>query len=263
MRSSSTVIRGAYMLRLLTKLTGVLVVFVAMSSATADETGEWYYPEWLAKAPHTPVFQVRDTVNKYGRYAAETKTVNLGDLIKYHGHFCGGLVESALSLSVAFNTLFADGVIDRTDLKIASNNSACGGDVAAYLTGARTRFGSHVIDPKLKESDFVVQKVSTRQTVRVSINVKTYPHDVRTLMRKIELGEATPENLDRFQALQWAYARKLVNQPGNESVVLVRSPDYVWPKTSCGDMGRRRDNDYKLTPQKASLSCERYICNQM
>lgn len=248
---------------MLTKLTGVLLVFVAMGSAMADEAGKWYYPEWLAKAPHAPVFHVRDTVNKYGRYATETKTITLGDLIKYHGHFCGGLVESAVSLSIALNTLFPDGVIDRTDLKIASNNSACGGDVVAYLTGARTRFGSHLIDPKLKESDFVLQKVSTGQMVRASINAKTYPHDVRTLMRQVELGEATPENLDRFQALQWAYARKLINQPGNESVVLVINPTYVWPKATCSDMGKRRDNDYKRAPQKASLSCERYICNQM
>ncbi len=249
------------MLRFFTKLIGFLLLFIAMNSVMADETGEWYYPEWLAKAPHAPAFQVRDTVNKYGRYATETKTITLGDLIKYHGHFCGGLVESAVSLSVAFNTLFLDGVIDRTDLKIASNNSACGGDVAAYLTGARTRFGSHLIDQKLKESDFVVQKVSTGQTVRVSINTETYPHDVRTLMRQIELGEATPKTLDRFQALQWAYARKLVNQPGNESVVLVSNPAYVWTKPPCRDMGRRRDNDYKSVLQKAILTCERYVCS--
>ena len=51
------------------------------------------------------------------------------------GHVCGGLVESAASLRVAFDVLFSDGFIDRTDLRIVSNNSACGGDVASYLTG--------------------------------------------------------------------------------------------------------------------------------
>ena len=95
-------------------------------------------------------------------------------------------------------------------MMIASNNSACGGDAAAYLTGARTRFGSHLIDPKLKESDFVVKRVSTGKTVRVVINAATYPHDVRTQMK---------------------------------------NPDYTWPAPPCKDMGRRRDNDYRNVPE--------------
>lgn len=213
-----------------------------------DNASSWYYPAWLADAPHAPVFQVRDTVNKYGRYASETKTVTLKDLIKFHGHFCGGLVEGATALRVAFDALFLDGVIDRTDLRIASNNSACGGDVAAYLTGARTRFGSHLIDPKLKESDFVLQRVSTAKTVRVVINAATYPHEVRTQMKKIESGVFEPADIDRFQDLQWDYAKQLVSRPAVESVDVTVGPDYDWPELPCRDLGRRRDNDYKDVP---------------
>jgi formylmethanofuran dehydrogenase subunit E len=214
----------------------------------ADEP-DWYFPAWLAEAPHTPVFKVRDTVNKYGRYASETKTITIKDLIKFHGHFCGGLVEGATALRVAFDRLFPDGIIDRTDLRIASNNSACGGDVASYLSGARTRFGSHLIDPKLKESDFVVQRVSTGKTVRVVINAATYPQDVRTQMKKIESGQFEPADIDRFQDVQWAYAKKLVSRPAIESVDVTESPDYVWPEPPCKDMGKRRDNDYKNVPE--------------
>ncbi|MCK7494236.1 MAG: formylmethanofuran dehydrogenase subunit E family protein [Comamonadaceae bacterium] len=57
-----------------------------------------------------------------------TKTITLKDLIKFHGHFCGGLVESASALRVAFDRLYPDGIIDRTDLRIVSNNSACGAE---------------------------------------------------------------------------------------------------------------------------------------
>jgi hypothetical protein len=46
-------------------------------------------------------------VNKYGRYADKTKTITLSDLIKFHGHFCGGLVESAGALKVAFDKLLS------------------------------------------------------------------------------------------------------------------------------------------------------------
>lgn len=56
---------------------------------------EWYFPDWLGKSPYSPFFEVRDTENKYGRYAKQTKRITLNDLIKFHSYFCGGLVESA------------------------------------------------------------------------------------------------------------------------------------------------------------------------
>ena len=215
----------------------------------ADNTPDWYYPQWLADAPHAPVFRVRDTVNKYGRYASEPKIITIKDLIKFHGHFCGGLVEGATALRVAFDRLFPDDLIDRTDLIMASNNSACGGDAAAYLTGTRTRFGSHLIDPKLKESDYVIRRISTGQTVRVVINAATYPKEVRIQMKKIEAGNFSPADIDLFQDLQWAYAKKLVSRPAIESVDVTDSPDYVWSEPPCKDLGKRRDNDYKNVPE--------------
>ena len=213
-----------------------------------DRLSVWYFPAWLAESPDTPVFEVRGTVNKYGRYADDIKTVTVKDLIKFHGHFCGGLVEAATSLKVAFAQLFPDGIVDRTDLRLASNNSACGGDVAAYLTGTRTRFGSHLIDPQLRESDFVVQRLSTGKTVRVVINAATYPKEVRAQMKKIESGKFEPADIDRFQDIQWDYARKMTSRPAIESVDLSVNPDYTWPAPPCQDMGRRRDNDYKDVP---------------
>ncbi len=221
----------------------------ALAAQPAADTPDWYYPQWLADAPHAPLFKVRDTVNKYGRYAAETKTITLKDLIKFHGHFCGGLVEAATALKVAFDRLFPYGIVDRTDLAVASNNSACGGDVAAYLTGARTRFGSHLIDPALKESDFVVRRISTGKSVRVVINAATYPEDVRTQMKKIESGRFEPADIDLFQDLQWAYAKKLAGRPAVESVNVTDDPGYAWPEPPCKPLGQRRDNDYKSVPE--------------
>ncbi len=193
---------------------------------------------------------MRDTVNKYGRYADRTKSVTLSDLIKFHGHFCGGLVESAGALKVAFDKLFPDGIVDRTDLRIASNNSACGGDVAVYLTGARMRFASHILDPKLTESEFVVQQVSTGKTVRVRVRPDAYPTEVRVQMRKIELGNFKPEDIDRFQELQWDYAKRIVSRPLGETFMLVDSADYQWPESPCRDFGTRKDNSYKEVPPK-------------
>lgn len=159
------------------------------------------------------------------------------------------MVEAATSLRVAFDELFADGVVDRTDLRVASNNSACGGDVASYLTGARTRFGSHYVDPTLTESEFVVQRISTGRVVRVSIRREVYPTEVRAQMRAIEAGDASPEALERFQSLQWEYARALVNRPPRASVVVEDAASYAWPEPPCRELGRRRDNDFKVAPR--------------
>ena len=61
-----------------------------------DIAAEWYFPEWLGTSPFAPSFEVRDTVNKYGRYAKETKTMTLKDLIKFHGHFSGAWWKARL-----------------------------------------------------------------------------------------------------------------------------------------------------------------------
>jgi len=216
----------------------------------ADTRAEWYFPEWLATAPYSPVFVVRDTENKYGRYAPKTKTITLKDLIKFHGHFCGGLVESASALRVAFDVLFPEGTIDRTDLEVLSNNSACGADVASYLTGARVRFGSHLIDQSLGESEFFVRQVSTGRTVHVKLNPGMYPKEVKVQMRKIESGQFAPKDIDLFQELQWSYAKRMVSTPLKESFILREVDNYQWPAPVCKDIGKRTDNDYKNAPWK-------------
>ena len=179
-----------------------------------------------------------------------TKTITIKDLIKYHGHFCGGLVESAGALRVAFDLLFTDGIVDRTDLRIVSNNSACGGDVAAYLTGARLRFASHQIDNTLTESEFFVQKVSTGKTVHVKLNPAVYPVEVKTQMKKIESGKYEPQDIDLFQERQWAYARRLINRPLKDSFIVEEVREFKWPDPVCRDLGSRKDNDYKNVPLK-------------
>ena len=216
--------------------------------AIKDIKPEWFFPEWLGKSPYSPSFEVQDTVNKYGRYATQTKTITIKDLIKYHGHFCGGLVESAGALRVAFDLLFPNGIVDRTDLRIISNNSACGGDVAAYLTGARLRFVSHYIDNSLTESEFIVQVLSSGKAIHVKLNPAVYPHEVKSQMRKIESGQFTPKDIDLFQELQWAYAKRMVSKPLKESFIVEEVIDFKWPDPICRNLGVRKDNEYKKAP---------------
>lgn len=226
---------------------GGVILLGSLGGLRAQEA-TWKAPDWLMTGSYAPQFVVRDTDNKYGRYDDTLKVVTLEDLIRFHGHFCGGLVEASGALRLAFDALFSDGIIDRTDLRVAAKNSACGGDVAAYLTGARTHFGTYLIDQSLTASEFVVQQVSTGRSVRVRVRPEAYPTEVRTQMRKIESGEFTPADIDLFQTVQWDYAKRIVSRPLDETFMLVEDQPYAWPAPACPGLGTRTDNDYKAVP---------------
>lgn len=204
-----------------------------------------FIPNWLKEAPHAPIFRVRDTRHKYGRYDPHPKTITVADLIKFHGHLCGGLMEAAVALRAAFDVLFGAEPIDRTDLEIVGNNSACGGDVAAYLTGARVRFGSQVIDPSLKGGEFYLRRVSTGEVVHVRLREAVYPHEVKAQMRRVLSVERNPADIDRFGKLQWAYARRLCEMHPEEAFLVERISAYAWPPPNVTGLGRRSDNDFK------------------
>jgi len=53
----------------------ILFIFLAIYQTVVMATEEPIVPDCLLKAPHTPVFKVRDTVNKYGRYSKVNKTI--------------------------------------------------------------------------------------------------------------------------------------------------------------------------------------------
>ena len=95
----------------------------------------------------------------------------------------------------------------------------------------------------------MVRRESSGQTVQVVINAATYPQDVRAQMKKVESGDYTSADIDLFQDLQWAYAKKLVSRPASVSVDLVEAPDYAWPEPLRKNLDKRRDNDYKEAPE--------------
>jgi len=128
-------------------------------------------------------------------------------------------------------------------LRTVSNNSACGGDVAAYLTGARVRFERPHIENSLREIEFIVQVVSSGKSVHVKLNPAVYPSEVKTQMRKIESGQFAPKGIDAFQGLQWVYAKRMVSKPLKESFLVQDLKEFNWPKPVCPDFGKRRDND--------------------
>ena len=111
-------------------------------------------------------------------------------------------------------------------------------------------FSVPVLDPSLTESEFVVQRISDGKIVRVRVNPKAYPQEVRAQMRKIDVGQFTSQDIDLFQQLQWDYAKRIVTRPLNQTFAILDASSYRWPEAPSKNFGARKDNDYKLVPAK-------------
>ena len=219
-------------------------------SRGGDNAVAWYWPAWAVQAD-LPTFQVRDTESSHGRYARETKTIYVKDLVKFHGHACDGLFRGVMALSRAVSVLFPDdGVLDRTDLRVVSRNSPCLGDVAAYLTGGRVRFNTQDVrdEPGVW---FVVQRITTGETVRVTENPDVYPAALTAEeSRLVAAGTATPAELDALQAAQWDWVRTvLLTTPAETLYTVTASPTGVWEPVPYAHAGRRTDVLFRDIPR--------------
>lgn len=214
-----------------------------------DNAVEWYWPLWAASAS-LPRFLVRDTESSHGRYATGTKTIMVKDLVKFHGHACDGLFRGASALAVGLSVLFPHGIIDRTDLRVLSRNSPCLGDVAAYLTGGRVRFNTQDVQNQ-PGIWFVVQKISSGNTVRVEEKPGVYPQalsDEEGLL--VSAQSATPEQLDRLQAAQWEWVREVLLKTPRERLYEVTSePQFSWVDVPYNHKGQRTDVLFKDVPR--------------
>ncbi len=200
----------------------------------------WYYPDWIAKSPYAPAFEVLDTESSLGPYAAKTKSITLKDLIKMHGHPCDGLVTAACGLRLGLNKLYPNGVIDRTDTCCITNNSPCFGDVAAYLTGGRIRFGTQKIDTNMG-NEFILYRVSTKQAVKVSLREGVFPQKLAELEKKIKSGNFSIEQMRQCQKLGWDFAESLINRPLEESFVVEDLEAFIWEPDNYIHRGLRGD----------------------
>lgn len=211
----------------------------------------WYYFDWMAQSPYAPTFHVLDTESSLGPYAKEAKTITLKDLVKMHGHPCDGLVTAACAMNVGLSQIYPDGVIDRTDTCCITNNSPCYGDVAAYLTGGRIRFGTQKIAPSMGHA-FVLYRISTRQAVRVSLRPNVFPRQLAALESRIRSGNFTAADMDRCQKWQWDYARALLQKPLDESFDVDILEDFNWEADPYVHIGTRGDITNKSYEERTS-----------
>jgi formylmethanofuran dehydrogenase subunit E len=223
----------------LSVITGIVNGCASNSEALTAKT-DWYYFNWMKNAKYAPVFKVRDTESSLGPYASQTKTITMKDLVKMHGHPCDGLVTAACAMKVGLDVLYPDGVVDSTDTGCITKNSPCYGDVAAYLTGGRIRFGTQKIDPSLGD-EFILYRFSTKKAVKVSLKPGIFPSAVQLLEKKLRNGNFTNEEMLQCQQLEWDYARNLLKRPLDESFEVYDLKNFKWIPDAYEHIDKRGD----------------------
>jgi formylmethanofuran dehydrogenase subunit E/alpha-acetolactate decarboxylase len=178
-------------------------------------------------------FTTNDTEYSKGRLGFQ-QGLKLNDLVKFHGHLCDGLVVGAMGLNLVFNTLFPEGVIDRTDLRVVSESSQCLTDAAVYLTGARYQFGTFYVDNAI-EGIYTVQKISDGQTYQVSLKAGIKP-DIIDEMGSLAVNKAlTGCELDKLKDIEDDFIDFLMKTDAREIFHINRVEDFEWQPVLKGD----------------------------
>jgi len=190
----------------------------------------WFVPSWLLEAVALPSFEVIDTRSAQGRLDPLTKLVTMTDLALFHGHVCDGLVRAAYALRALGDVAFTGGRFDRSDLLVVSKNSPCLGDVAAFLTGGRARFGTHRLDDSLGLG-FIVQVRSTGTTWEVREEAGFFPAivsawesallDDHLVAEGVLTQELKAELVAVNEAVQWEWVRSVLlpSRPADHYIV--------------------------------------------
>ena len=222
---------------------------LATASQEAHDLLRWSLPSWLSDRA-LPTFRVRDTRSAQGRLDPRHKTVTVADLVLAHGHACDGLLRGVWAMRALADVAFAEEGFDRSDLLVVSKNSPCLGDVAAYLTGGRNRFGTHRLDDRLGVG-FQVQRLSTREAWEVReapgffpANIVAWEADLLTTGRD---ESERRELLAVHEAAQWDWVREVLlpSAPGDNYAT--RRLDRLEPPEALME-ARRTDTVNRLVP---------------
>ena len=187
---------------------------------------------------------VKDTDSAMGRYNLYAKELNLKTLVRAHGHLCDGLVIAYVELSNTLPKLFDDGVVDRTDLRVVAKNSPCLVDTSALMSGARINHKTLSLDNSLGVS-FIVQKISTKQTYKVSLKDTRFLKALKTkekeIKSKLKHGkEVNPKDIDEVESLAFDVIKYMLNTKASKLLKIEKLKNYKF-KFNIDDIGTRSD----------------------
>ncbi|OPY08613.1 MAG: FmdE, Molybdenum formylmethanofuran dehydrogenase operon [Syntrophus sp. PtaB.Bin001] len=219
-----------YLLGLIILSLVVSVSAVSAGEGKTDNSADWFYPEWAAKAKYNTSVAVWDTDSALGRYSTTTKEIGLKDLARIHGHLCDGLVISYIEIKAVLNKLFPDGKVDRTDLRVVSKNGPCWVDAVSFMTGARINFQTLRIDASVGDG-FIIQKISTGEAYSVHLKPGVFPAEQAKLESKIRKARSQGQNvsardIDIVEGMADDLSKRLLNTPPDEILTIKSLPEY-------------------------------------
>jgi len=224
-------------------------IFIETGVDKPDLTPTWYAS--MVAMPYTPVFEILATKGTRGRYYPYTYAVTIKDIIKFHGHDCEGISNAACCCRLAFNTLFPDGIIDRSVLWGVAGTSPCWTDCVAFLTGARIQYGNlGYFKDKRYGHAIVLYREDTDQAVLATWkkginNIPGEPvvlpgeinwkpevdmEEVKKLKKIVKAagGKPTPYQVDLMRYFQWRHINDIQKRPLEESFQAKIIQNFRW-----------------------------------
>ena len=203
-----------------------------------------FYENYVKTAPNAKPLLVRDTDSALGRYNLYPKKLNIKTLARAHGHLCDGLVLTYVELSNTLPKLFSDGVVDRTDIRIVAKNSPCLVDTSTLMSGARINHKTLSLDNSLGGS-FIVQRISTGKTYKVSLRDKSFLKALKSKEEKIKIKQkehkkVTPKDIDEVEALAFEAMRYMLRTDPKKLLKITELKGYKY-HFNINDIGSRSD----------------------
>ena len=229
------------------KVSTVLLLFISVGVFAQESRlniDDAFYETSVKNAPNAKPVLVRDTDSALGRYNLYAKKLDIKTLARAHGHLCDGLVLAYVELSNALPKLFSDGVIDRTDIRVVAKNSPCLVDTSALMSGARINHKTLSLDNTLGGS-FIVQRISTGKTYKVSLQDKSFLKALKTKEKQIKAKQkahkkVTPQDIDEVEQLAFEAMKYMLNTPSEKLLTITELPSYKY-HFNIDDIGSRSD----------------------
>ena len=231
---------------MLTKITITLLLSTLLlaNNTLKQNIDDAFYESSVKNAPNAKAILVRDTDSPMGRYNKYPKKLDIKTLARAHGHLCDGLVLAYVELSNTLPKLFSDGVVDRTDIRVVAKNSPCLVDTSALMSGARINHKRLSLDNSLGGS-FIVQRISTGKTYKVSLADKSFLKSLKTKEEEIKAKQKAgkkvlPKDIDEVEALAFKAMKYMLNTDPKKLLKITELKNYTY-KFNIDAIGSRSD----------------------
>jgi len=194
------------------------IAFFFLTILSAFSLGSCREKEQAVERNPGPQFsiQTNDTDFSKGRLGYRQE-ITFGDLVRFHGHPCDGLIEGALALQFGLYQLYPDSIVDRTNTRIVSRSSPCLADAALLLTGARYQYGHFFVSNDIPGL-YVIGRTDKEEAYVISRKDGVKPPLIDQLGNLAIENKLSPCGLDSLRLLEEKYAGFLLNS-GDLSVL--------------------------------------------